>query len=61
MTRAVEMMRATLAEVRAVTQPLTPAGSPPPAQSSGDIRRSIHTVETILGGALAFSLRIAAR
>ncbi len=58
--RAGEMMRATLAEVLAVTQSLTPAGSSLPAQSGGGIRRNIHSVEIALGGVLAFSLCIAA-
>jgi len=54
------MMRATLAEVLAVTHSLTPAASSLPAQSGGGIRRSIHSVEIVLGGVLAFSLCIAA-
>ena len=53
------MMPATLAEVLAVTQSLTPAGSSLPAQSGGGIRRSIH-IEILQGGVLAFSLCIAA-
>jgi hypothetical protein len=54
------MMRATPAEVLAVTHSLTPAGSSLPAQSGGGIRRNIHSVEIALGGVLAFSLCIAA-